>query len=154
MVPAEDHGGSFQLLLRLGKANIVISVLAVTTILSLGVGPSIQQILETRTTEAIVANATAEVAYTTNYTSKASQQMSSEDKAIQNAQGVPRSGAHYDFLSALARGVVDPLQPSFECPGERCSWPEFTTLGICTKVENITCDTTRECGPIWQQNHY
>jgi hypothetical protein len=63
--------GSLQVLLRLGRANVIISVLAVATILSLAVGPSVQQILETRQREVPAQGRLARVAYATNYTSKA-----------------------------------------------------------------------------------
>lgn len=63
--------------------------------------------------------------------------------------GTPSSGGRYSFVSALARGVVDPVQPEFSCPGERCSFPDFTTLGVCADVQDITDDTSRDCSQIW-----
>lgn len=63
--------GSFVLLLELWKTNIIISALALVTIVALGVDPSVQQILETRTREAVMQNASAEVSFATSYESKA-----------------------------------------------------------------------------------
>lgn len=62
--------GSFQLLYRLGRANIVISLLAIITILSLVIGPSVQQVLETRTRQVKLDSAVAKVAYATKYTTR------------------------------------------------------------------------------------
>ncbi|KAF3353231.1 Splicing factor U2AF 50 kDa subunit [Verticillium dahliae VDG1] len=62
--------GSLQALFMLGKANMVISMLAITTILSLAIGPSVQQVLEIHTREAIDYSLVPELAYATNYTSK------------------------------------------------------------------------------------
>ncbi|CRK21330.1 hypothetical protein BN1708_013076 [Verticillium longisporum] len=64
--------GSLQALFRLGLANMVISMLAITTILSLAIGPSVQQVLEIHTRETINHGRVPLLAYATNYTSKVS----------------------------------------------------------------------------------
>jgi hypothetical protein len=62
--------GAFVLLFKLPRSSIVISLLALITIINLGVEPSAQQVLETRVRLSKLANASAVVGVATAYESK------------------------------------------------------------------------------------
>jgi hypothetical protein len=61
--------GSFAFLLQSSKTNVIVSALAIVTILVLGVDPSIQQILETGTREIESRNETGQVSMANEYKS-------------------------------------------------------------------------------------
>lgn len=62
--------GALVLLSKLPRSSITISMLAVITIINLGIEPSAQQVLETSTRLSKLANASAEVGFATAYESK------------------------------------------------------------------------------------
>lgn len=57
------------------------------------------------------------------------------------------------YLSAtLYSSAHDPPQPNFSCPGDRCVWPDYTTLGVCSTVQNITSESKRNCSEVIVSN--
>ncbi|KAG7105174.1 hypothetical protein HYQ44_016486 [Verticillium longisporum] len=85
-------------------------MLAITTILSLAIGPSVQQVLEIHTREAIDSSRIPELAYATNYTSKVLYMTQNDSATLEG---------------------VEPMMLSSLCIGGSCRWPEYTTLGMC-----------------------
>lgn len=62
--------GSLLLIFQLGRASVVISMLAAVTVLSLAVGSTVQQLLEMPSRNTTRDNATAEIGIATQYTSR------------------------------------------------------------------------------------
>ncbi|KAL2682804.1 hypothetical protein Neosp_007259 [[Neocosmospora] mangrovei] len=116
--------GSFMMFWTLPLQSKLGCALALITILSLGIDPSAQQILDFPIKERKLDNVTAEMGVAQNYSSKSFLQ---------------REGA-----SSLAG---EPFQPNFKCPSPAtsCEWPEFSTLGVCSTLHDVTDKTTREC---------
>ncbi|GJN66284.1 hypothetical protein PLICBS_000301 [Purpureocillium lilacinum] len=58
------------------------------------------------------------------------------------------------FQAAAVSGVYDLVsQPPFKCPGSNCTYPDFTSLGICSKCSDVTAKTTKSCDSVeggWQ----
>lgn len=48
------------------------------------------------------------------------------------------------ILSGLAQ-TTQPLEP--HCPSSSCSYPDFVTLGICSRCEDVTSQTAQTCQP-------
>ncbi|RXG41866.1 hypothetical protein VDGE_30716 [Verticillium dahliae] len=121
--------GSLQALFMLGKANMVISMLAITTILSLAIGPSVQHVLEIHTREAIDYSLVPELAYATNYTSKVLYTTQNDSATLEGVEPMSR----LQFASNMIRGITkNGTVLSSLCIGGSCRWPEYTTLGMCT----------------------
>lgn len=54
-----------------------------------------------------------------------------------------------DMLGATLRGIFqskDISQMKFSCPSGNCTWPELTTLGVCSQCFNVTDSLKKNCG--------
>lgn len=52
----------------------------------------------------------------------------------------------FKLQSSIIDGISGSVfQPAYSCPGERCSWPNFTTLGVCGDFLNLTDRVKVEC---------
>lgn len=62
---------------------------------------------------------------------------------------IPRSPAPTRnglLQAAAASGVYDLVSPPpFSCPGSNCTYPAFTSLGICSKCSDVTAHTVKSC---------
>ncbi|UNI23442.1 hypothetical protein JDV02_009259 [Purpureocillium takamizusanense] len=48
--------------------------------------------------------------------------------------------------AAAIAGVYDLVSPPpFICPGSNCTYPDFTSLGVCSKCSDVTARTTKSC---------
>lgn len=138
--------GSLLLLSRLASTRATTaSLLALVTIVALGIGPSAQQILEFRPAEVLLKNATAEIGLATNYSSKSyvSQYGSGSGRAYFTT-------TYNSDIFKLQSSVIDGLAgsvfvPNFDCPGNTCTWPDFTSLGVCGNYYNLTGSIEANC---------
>lgn len=138
--------GSLLLLSRLASTRAATaSLLALVTILALGIGPSAQQILEFRPAQVLLKNATAEIGLATNYSSKSyvSQYGSGSGRASYTT-------TYNNDIFKLQSSVIDGLAgsvfvPNFDCPGNICTWPDFTSLGVCGNYYNLTGSMDANC---------
>ncbi|KAH7260342.1 hypothetical protein B0J15DRAFT_492385 [Fusarium solani] len=135
--------GSFMMFWTLPLQSKLGCALALITILSLGIDPSAQQILDFPIKERRLDNVTAEMGVAQNYSSKSFLQREGASSQIWNLNG-DLPAIQISILTALAG---EPFQPNFKCPSPatRCEWPEFSTLGVCSTLHNVTDKTTREC---------
>ncbi|KAK5046366.1 hypothetical protein LTR84_008167 [Exophiala bonariae] len=54
-----------------------------------------------------------------------------------------------DMLGATLRGIFqsdDISKMKFNCPSGNCTWPELTTLGVCSQCFNVTDSLEESCG--------
>lgn len=146
--------GSLLLLSHLASTKAATaSLLALVTIVALGIGPSAQQILEFRPERVLLKNATAEIGLASNYSSKSyvSQYSSGSGRAYYTS-------TYNSDIFKLQSSVVDGLAgsvfvPNFNCPGDTCTWPEYTSLGICGTHYNLTDRVDPICtGDSFQSN--
>ncbi|KAJ4321744.1 hypothetical protein N0V84_005177 [Fusarium piperis] len=149
--------GSFMMFWTLPLQSKLGCALALITILSLGIDPSAQQILDFPIKERRLDNVTAEMGAAQNYSSKSFLQREGASSQIWNLNG-DLPAIQISLLTALAG---EPFQPNFKCPSPatRCEWPEFSTLGVCSILHNVTDKATRECeeginNPYFQKCNY
>ncbi|RSM07015.1 hypothetical protein CEP52_005407 [Fusarium oligoseptatum] len=149
--------GSFMMFWTLPLQSKLGCALAFITILSLGIDPSAQQILDFPIQERWLDNVTAEMGVAQNYSSKSFLQREGASWQIWNLNG-DLPAIQISILTSLAG---EPFQPNFKCPqpAARCAWPEFSTLGVCSVLHNVTDKATRECeqgkgNPYFQQCNY
>lgn len=52
----------------------------------------------------------------------------------------------FKLQSSIIDGISGSVfQPAYSCPGEHCSWPNFTTLGVCSDFLNLTDTVKVDC---------
>lgn len=138
--------GSFLLLLRVASTrSLVGSLLALVTIVALGIGPSAQQILDFTDTLVQLHNVTAEIGLATNYSSKS--------YVSQFGTGTGRAyftSTYNSDMFKLQSSLIDGLAgsvftPNFVCPGDTCTWPDYTSLGVCGRYYNLTDRIEANC---------
>lgn len=58
----------------------------------------------------------------------------------------------FKLESSIIDGISGSVfQPAYSCPGEHCSWLNFTTLGVCGEFLNLTESVKVNCVGIWSQ---
>ncbi|KAJ5116235.1 hypothetical protein N7456_000583 [Penicillium angulare] len=126
--------GSLKLLSRVvsgSKMGALIFSGASLTFLATAVDPFAQQILSFPSRQVQAFNETAFIQSARNYTingeSDEARIYDLQEKAITSGLSVPETG----------------LQA--QCTIEKCSYPRFVSLGICSKCEDVTERTTQEC---------
>lgn len=107
---------------------------AIVMILSLAIDPFAQQILTYPSHSVLAANETAFVQMTREYPPG-------------DSSRVPELTAsmHIAILNGLSE-TNRPLEPA--CTSEDCRYPDFVSLGICSRCENITSQVNQTCVPI------
>ncbi|KAI1370652.1 hypothetical protein F4677DRAFT_346819 [Hypoxylon crocopeplum] len=132
--------GSLTLLVR-GRVRVIsVWSLALVSLVALGIEPTAQQIIDWQLRETKMTNATAQIGRALVYTSSAYPYP--PPPYYWPAQGL------LPFQSSLVNSMVNgPSIPKFTCPSPavRCSWPDFTTLGVCGSFENVTTSNAPNC---------
>ncbi|KAG8169811.1 hypothetical protein KVR01_000556 [Diaporthe batatas] len=148
--------GSFMLIIT-GRAKVLSAwAFAVVTLVALGIDPSTQQTIETRTRHAEMSNVTALVGLAQNYSSRAF--VSSSFQGFNGAGHEPNLHTLGLQTSILNGAAGSPPAVDFYCPepATECAWGDFDTLAVCgtfknltgnTEAYNKTCVTTKSSGP-------
>ncbi|KAM7219051.1 Protein of unknown function (DUF3176) domain containing protein [Rhypophila decipiens] len=131
----------FRVPLRL--SSILGWALALITVAGLGIEPSAQNILDFQIKPVNLTNTTAEMYLARQYVSKAFRQ---EEYGNNLNRAVTSELPHFQavVLNGMSGQV---LPPSFVCPSPSvsCTWPSFTSLGICVTFRNVTEGVDRNC---------
>jgi len=134
--------GATELLFVIGKQAYLARLLAVATVLALAIEPFAQQILEFPTRNTELALPAVEIGSATDF-----QSMSFSADAIrdEDLEQLKRKLVLDNDVANAILGVKS--QPYFLCPpaAGNCTFPQFTTLGVCGTIENRTESTTRRC---------
>ncbi|KAI0401500.1 hypothetical protein F4802DRAFT_600974 [Xylaria palmicola] len=127
--------GSFLLVLKFRRWTILASGLAITTLVSLLVEPTAQQILDFPSREALMKGADVEIV--NSHVFSLSDPNASNDSYYANTLGIRSTVVN------AATGHISPF--SFSCPDSatRCTYPAFTTLGICSEFHS-SIDASRQ----------
>ncbi|KAK1753961.1 hypothetical protein QBC47DRAFT_325058 [Echria macrotheca] len=133
--------GSVMILLGLRRRAILTWTLAFVTIVSLGIDPSAQQILEFPTGVSELTNVTAILGYAQNYTSKAYVEGATTNSQVPNPNLLQLQASILNGIS----GAV--FLPTLECPSPAilCEWSDLSSLGICSTFDDVTAITTHNC---------
>lgn len=130
--------GSMEVLLRGlsgSKTGSLTYVGAFLTVLALAVDPFAQQILKFPSRTVTALNATAFTQASQQWSSTADWDSSDVFLELQPS-----------LLIAMMSGLLqahNPLEP--QCDSTSCEFPEFVTLGMCSKCEDVTSQTKQEC---------
>ncbi|KAI0975609.1 hypothetical protein F4678DRAFT_417844 [Xylaria arbuscula] len=128
--------GASMFLYSLRAPAITAYALALVTIISLAIDPSTQQIIHVLSREAPLNNVTATIGRADSYTSKG---LSVDSDHWQN---------FFSIATALLNGAAGTIgRPSLNCPSPafRCTYDDFTILGFCAYMINMTEHTTSSC---------
>jgi Protein of unknown function (DUF3176). len=116
---------------------------ALLMVLSVAIDPFSQQILVFPSRDVRAADVTASV------------QRALEYRPVWNIPtsdwGVLDPTMQSALLNGLAR-INSPLDPV--CPSASCTYPDFASLGICSKCEDITKDAIQTCKPIAENSSF
>lgn len=112
-------------------------------VLSVAIDPFSQQVLAFPSREVRAANVTASVQRALGY--RPVWDIPTSD------WGVLDPTMQSALLTGLAR-INSPLDPM--CPSSSCAYPGFTSLGICSKCEDITKDAIQTCRPIAENSSF
>lgn len=132
--------GALTLLYTTNLKAILASIGAVITILGLGIEPMAQQVLAFPDRNVTLTNSTASLGIAEVYNSKAF-----GEGQLSNI--ISTSPYLLRLQGALLNGITGNVTKlPFDCPSSArsCSWPSFSTLGVCSSCSNIT-DFKRNC---------
>ncbi|KAJ8133398.1 hypothetical protein O1611_g219 [Lasiodiplodia mahajangana] len=130
--------GSFLILLKSRRWTFLTAGLAFATLTSLIVEPIAQQILDFPLRETVLREVRAEIAISYDFKYRMPGDLFS--------QVLERDVV--GFRSAALNAITGNMSPfSYNCPApaEKCSYPAFTTLGICSLFRDTTDASTQNC---------
>ncbi|KAL0938721.1 uncharacterized protein CTRU02_205331 [Colletotrichum truncatum] len=136
--------GSAVMAWKLPSQSFLGCALAFVTIVALGIEPSAQNILDFPILEwNATTDLAANLAKADIYFSKGFLQLRGNNWQL----WVPNSDLP-NFQAALLNGLSGAVfEPNYDCPGTatRCSWTNFTSLGVCSSFRDVTVQSTRNC---------
>ncbi|KAF2139232.1 uncharacterized protein K452DRAFT_310684 [Aplosporella prunicola CBS 121167] len=132
--------GAFQFFLHLKPRNYLQSgtflatVGAFTMVASLTMEPFAQQVISIETRTRPKLDARAEIPVANNYDSGLSRYYYTNVLAdLKNS----------DLQGAFIRGIFNlPYPIDYFCSTGNCTWPDYTTLGLCSSCKNVTLEST------------
>ncbi|KAK0636826.1 hypothetical protein B0T17DRAFT_626773 [Bombardia bombarda] len=128
--------------LRIQTIPSLAAALALVALISLGVEPSAQQILEFSNKDTRLANVTAEIGQAMIY------RPNSYALELGNGSSVTVVEDNSAATDAIYGGILgNKPPPVFTCPSPAiwCSWSDFSSLGICHSFENLTDVAIAKC---------
>ncbi|KAI8626221.1 hypothetical protein F5Y19DRAFT_466598 [Xylariaceae sp. FL1651] len=137
--------GSLMLLYGLRTPAITAVALALVTVVAFGIEPSAQQIIQTLSREVPLNNVTANIGRADSYQSKG---FFANSDQWHNFFGTANNTDAVTLEAALLNGAAGTIgRPSFSCPSpaSRCTYDDFSTLGLCASAINMTENTTSSC---------
>ncbi|KAK7915086.1 hypothetical protein PG985_012789 [Apiospora marii] len=105
--------------------------------------PTAQNILDQSSRESLMTDVRSRIAVAPAYQSRAYPSL-----LLTYLNNYWPSNELIRFPSSTVDAVINgATAPQFSCasPASRCTWPSFTTLGVCSSYRNITDSVTQEC---------
>ncbi|KAF2167532.1 hypothetical protein M409DRAFT_22339 [Zasmidium cellare ATCC 36951] len=130
--------GSLKLLWKVNRHSAVASMGAILTVLALALEPFTQQVIRYPTKQAPTTNVTALIGATQAFDPSAF--AGSANGIVLKANEVQQLTAAID--SAIIRKAPDAM---FTCPSGSCTWPGFSSLGLCNEYQNISSVVNVTC---------
>ncbi|OQE02684.1 hypothetical protein PENVUL_c039G00158 [Penicillium vulpinum] len=121
---------------------------ALLMVSSVALGPFTQQILTFPSRSSVALNATASVQMTHEY---------SPDRSYYTPLGSHDPVIEESVLSGISAAYT-PVEP--HCSTGDCEYPDFITLGICSKCEDVTSSSVQNCSALsktwsgWEERGY
>ncbi|KAI1733682.1 hypothetical protein F4680DRAFT_462947 [Xylaria scruposa] len=123
--------GAFRMFFKVRSGHFIAYLGCVIILLALAFEPFSQQLLHFVERVVIVDGTQSSVSFSTAY----DYQFDGVDGASEVIVG-PRDNP---MTAAAVNGVYDVVKdPPFVCPGTTCTYPTFTTLGLCSECADIT----------------
>ncbi|KAK8123019.1 hypothetical protein PG984_011689 [Apiospora sp. TS-2023a] len=140
--------GAFRLLMlkfSLGhKAHLFTTWgLALVTVAGLAMEPTAQNVLDQVSRESLMTDVRSRIAVASAYQSRAYPFL-----PLTYQNNYWPSNELIRFQSSTIDAVINgETTPQFSCasPASRCTWPSFTTLGVCSSYRNVTAFVTQNC---------
>ncbi|KAK8109469.1 hypothetical protein PG999_007606 [Apiospora kogelbergensis] len=131
-------------LLSFRNSILFSSGLALVTILSLGIDPCLQQVLEFPSQLASLDNVTVEIGVATQYFSKGVTELGTKTDRLNS---IPEADFLHLLVSIIDSAVGTVSQPQILCPAPAtlCYWEELITLGVCSDYRNVTNIAESNC---------
>ncbi|KAK7956545.1 uncharacterized protein PG986_005767 [Apiospora aurea] len=132
--------GSLYLMGNLRLGAVLAFFFAVVTTASVAIDPTAQQILQFPSRITKLENVTSKLGVAEQYTSKAFRNKYPESDAS-NFYLEYFNGDTLLLQSSLLNAIFGSIpEPSYSCPppATSCSWPDFSTLGVCRSYRNLT----------------
>lgn len=131
--------GSVIFLLRIrGRAFCTTAIGAIITIIALGYEPSVQQILSYPTRNINNTEVQATIMQGGRWRSS---ELGRDES--------PQADALFRFQISILEGLTGlGAGASFDCPMQRCDFPDFDSLAVCGDCKDITHKTVRHCNNV------
>ncbi|ROW11080.1 hypothetical protein VMCG_01103 [Cytospora schulzeri] len=134
--------GSLRLLADTSVRSILAWGLGLVTLMSLGMDPAAQQILDFPTMATILNDSHAELSLARSYVSRT---FNLSGMAMSTFDDAALTVSYMNTITAAVLGEVS--DPFFICPATalNCTFPSYTTLGVCGTLTNITGQVKHTC---------
>lgn len=134
--------------MRRRGATVAAMVGAFVMLSSLTMDPLAQQIIAFRTRyvprDGSMAWMTISKSYDHSQSGTGKQSITNTERCASRLIVVTATSS-FDFQSSIVAGLIDlPLSFTYSCATGNCTWPVFTTLGVCSSCRNVTAETTDE----------
>ncbi|KAK8051637.1 glycoside hydrolase superfamily [Apiospora rasikravindrae] len=147
--------GSLFLMGNLRLGAVLAFFFAVVTTASVAIDPTAQQILQFPSRTAKLENVSSELGVAKQYASRAFKNKYPKADAA-NFYLEYFNGDTLLLQSSLLNAIFGSIPtPSYSCPppATSCSWPDFSTLGVCRSFRNLTEVAAPECN-FTQRNEF
>ncbi|KAK3987287.1 hypothetical protein QBC44DRAFT_400918 [Cladorrhinum sp. PSN332] len=133
--------GSLMFLGKIRASAVFGHVLSLITIAALGIEPSAQQVLSFETRNVRLNDVEVTIGMADMYASKAYVDDSAAGRAGHMSAPFTFNPDNVKLQAAIIGGTLGSVStPSFSCPprASKCSWPVFSTMGLCSTFQNVT----------------
>ncbi|KAI0907301.1 hypothetical protein F4823DRAFT_626437 [Ustulina deusta] len=123
--------GAIRMFWTVPSASLVAYLASLTILFALAFEPFSQQLLHYDEQVIAYPDQPSSVSFSTVY--------DFDSQGVDGASSVIVGSRDNPMKAAIVNGVYDVVKdPPFSCPGSTCSYPTFTTLGVCSECEDIT----------------
>ncbi|KAI1350086.1 hypothetical protein F5Y01DRAFT_305656 [Xylaria sp. FL0043] len=123
--------GALRIFWTVRSGSLVVYLGSLTILLALAFEPFSQQLLHFDERVITYAHDQAWVPFSTVY--------DYDSQGVDGVSAVIVGSRDNPMKAAVVNGVYDVVKdPPFTCPGSTCSYPTFTSMGVCSQCEDIT----------------
>ncbi|RYC61420.1 hypothetical protein CHU98_g4801 [Xylaria longipes] len=129
--------GAFRMFWKVRSGHFIAYIGCVIILLALAFEPFSQQLLHFEERVITIPDTQSSVSFSTAY--------DFQGDGVDGASAVIVGPRDNPMTAAAVNGVYDVVKdPPFDCPGSTCSYPTFTTFGVCSECADITKTITKK----------